>query len=373
MATVFRTDTFKGELQAPVKTVQGWLLCEGFVARPGVYVYKHADGSISRELVPEDELHDPKSLATLARSTVTLLHPDVDVTPDNVGELGVGDADGTVDVMDNGFVKVKMAIRRKDGLAAVEKGVRELSPGYTVELDETSGEHPVYGRYDAIQRKRRYNHIAIVPTARGGAGMRLRKDAAYTVIDDGQPQPPKRGDDMTEAQVRAILVQLLAEQKRADAEDKYMTKEDMDAKLDAFFTKLKDEFGPKKEGNDDGEGGEADPPKSTKTDGVDDPRKLAALMKRADAWDVEYDEEKVTISELQKAIVLKHNDKARKDAKPAYYEALLDMVPDAPQAPKDPYQSLQIPGNRQDGGGNQPQKSMRERAFDNMRQSRQGA
>jgi hypothetical protein len=105
------------------------------------------------------------------------------VTPDNVGHLGVGDLDGEVTAEApeaGGFVRVKLAIRRADAIQAVKGGKTELSPGYVTLLDPTPGVDPEFGPYDAVQRDRRYNHLAIVDVARGGPEIRLRADGART-------------------------------------------------------------------------------------------------------------------------------------------------------------------------------------------------
>lgn len=177
----------------------GTMLFTARVAKPGVLVYRDALGGERRELVLPEHLHQKDSLATLGRATVTLEHPDDDVSPDNVGELGVGDVDGFVETEEaGGFVTVRLAVRRRDALDAISRGVREVSPGYKLPIDETPGTHPVYGRYDAIQGPRIYNHVAIVESARGGHDIRLRTDgAAYQIpLDDNRSQPKHKRADM---------------------------------------------------------------------------------------------------------------------------------------------------------------------------------
>lgn len=170
-------------------TKEGYLLVEGYMARPGVMSYKYPDGRIVRELVPEEELHKKDSLNTIGRKPVTLEHPPVNVTPDNVDSYGVGDLDSDVTIGDNGFVKVKVAVRSRKAITAVKDGKHQLSPGYDVELEETPGVHPKYGAYDAIQRNRVYNHLAIVSKARGGDEIRLRLDAADQITDEDEMNP----------------------------------------------------------------------------------------------------------------------------------------------------------------------------------------
>jgi len=163
----------------------GSRLYETDVARPGIYVYRNADGSIRRELVPPETLADPEWLRSLARTPVTLQHPTDSagrpllVTPDNAGDLMVGDADGEVEVLDDGFVRLKIAVRRRDALDAIDNGTDEVSPAYRVRVEHTSGEHPEFGAYDAVQVKRfGNNHLALCDHARGGGECRLGVDDA---------------------------------------------------------------------------------------------------------------------------------------------------------------------------------------------------
>jgi len=186
---IWETREDRGDLLASHVRPDGTLLVEGFAAREGVLEYRRADGSIRREMVPAQTLLD--SAATLGRAPVTLEHPSVDVTPDNVGTLGVGDVDGEVRLESGGFVRVKLAVRRRDAIqAAKDNRKRELSPGYRVRLDETPGVDPVHGAYDAVQVERTYNHLAIVERARGGAEVRFRADS---VAVDSISTPAKRG------------------------------------------------------------------------------------------------------------------------------------------------------------------------------------
>jgi hypothetical protein len=174
----------RGAVLSSVRREDGTLLVEGVAAKAGILTYRRQDGSLRRELVRADTLK--RSAAGLGRAPVTLHHPDPKkhpqgVTPDNVGELGVGDTDGEVDfVADGGFVRVKMAVRRRDALQAVDAGTVELSPGYGVLLGP-GGHDPEFGHYDAEQLERKYNHLSIVDVARGGADVRLYLDDATAI------------------------------------------------------------------------------------------------------------------------------------------------------------------------------------------------
>jgi len=176
IADVWHLREDRGTILRASARPDGARLVSGIVARPGIYEYRDAAGRITRELVPEQTLAD--SIATLGRAPVTLQHPAEDVTPENAGALVVGDVDGTVEMMADGYVVAKLAVRRKDAIDAIDSGrTVELSPGYRVRLGPP-GVDPVHGPYDAVQLERTVNHLALVDRARGGPEVRLRTDAA---------------------------------------------------------------------------------------------------------------------------------------------------------------------------------------------------
>ena len=194
----------------------GSILAHGVLARPGIYVYRRADGTSYRELVDDSVLADPDWLAAVARGVVTLEHPPEPVNPDNLSRYSVGDADGDVDTDDRGFVRIKIAARRADAVSALRGGTRGLSPGYTVRVDDTPGVHPRYGAYDTRQVKRlSNNHIAICQYPRGGSACSLRVDAVEV-----EPMDPKilallklhaKRDSVGESEAPSVLESLLGE------------------------------------------------------------------------------------------------------------------------------------------------------------------
>lgn len=212
LRTVTRLD--RGETLMPSSTTpEGYLLCEARIAKPGILVYTNADGSLRRELIREDALSAPSSLATMGRKPVTIEHPAAPVDKNNVAELGVGDVDGEV-VYDDGYVKVRLCVRRADALHAIQNGKQEVSPGYAVDLDETPGVDPKFGPYDAIQLGRRYNHLAITDAARGGVTIRLRADGS--AVDHAAPPSDSR-PSMNPKLIALLLT--LGLKIRKDAED----------------------------------------------------------------------------------------------------------------------------------------------------------
>ena len=155
----------------------GYLRIDGVVAHVGILEYMDEDGTVIREFVPEETLFEPASLESLAGAPVTLQHPPVMVTPSNYKQYSQGSVNG-MPKRDGDNLVASMLVIGNEALHAVEyDGVSELSPGYSVDLDETPGEWQGQ-KYDRVQRNRRYNHQAIVDAARGGSVCSLRFDGA---------------------------------------------------------------------------------------------------------------------------------------------------------------------------------------------------
>lgn len=155
----------------------GYLRIDGVVAHVGILEYMDDEGAVIREFVPEETLFEPASLESLAGAPVTLQHPPEMVTPSNYKEYSQGSVNG-MPSRDGDNLVASMLVIGNEALHAVEyEGVSELSPGYSVDLDETPGEWQGQ-KYDRVQRNRRYNHQAIVDAARGGSVCSLRFDGA---------------------------------------------------------------------------------------------------------------------------------------------------------------------------------------------------
>ena len=328
-----RIDRSTEILGKPYRRADGTLLCEAIVGKPGILRYRDAEGKEWLELVPESTLADPEYLAALGRAVVTLEHPEEDVTPDNVATYQAGDTDGDVELLEGGFVRARLAVRRRDALTAIDSGVSEISPGYDVELDETPGVDPTYGRYDAIQIKRKLNHLAIVPKGRSGPEVRLRADSAYEVL------PTQETGKMEE-----LLKQLLAT----------MTgmREDMAAQ-----SKKMDEYMGKKADAPPGEQmpGDQMPAEMQKKMDEEIARRAdarAQILVVAKAHGVEVKPDMDTLA-IKRAVAKKARPELRADASEAYCDDLiaeLDKRQDADDLPPaDPYEGLRgKPGARGD-------------------------
>lgn len=166
-----------GTLAPPVETSQGFLKVEGHASRVGVFTYRNKDGSERRELRLPEDVFRAKALKGYEGAPITNNHPAKKVTARTARSVSVGHVQGSAR-KDGDHVATTMMVTDEDAIAALRKGKRGLSTGYEVDLEETPGVHPIYGRYDAIQRNLVINHLAIVDFPRAGDSARVRMDAA---------------------------------------------------------------------------------------------------------------------------------------------------------------------------------------------------
>jgi hypothetical protein len=141
------------------------------------------------------------------------------------------------------------AIRADIVIYNLDTTARELSCGYTLDLDETPGTTPEGEHYDAIQRNIVYNHCAIVPKGRAGIA-RLNMDGSQ-VVDEENPKEDKKMAEMTKIRLDSGIeyecapeVKVEIEKMRKDSAD---MKKEAD-KLQAKYDTLEAELAKEKEG-----------------------------------------------------------------------------------------------------------------------------
>lgn len=189
MKTVKRYDYIPQTSKTEI-TREGFLKVYARAARVGVLSYRQADGSIVRELVPPEELFQKDSMESLAMKPVTNNHPLSLLDSESAQAHTVGMTGENVKKDSDKFLEVLTVITDSKTIKDADGGKVEVSPGYVCELEWTPGKFDGQ-EYDAIQRNRRYNHLAIVKKGRNGPEVKLRLDA-----DDGvsiELNKPKEG------------------------------------------------------------------------------------------------------------------------------------------------------------------------------------
>lgn len=180
-------------------TKEGYLIDHPIVTSIGIFEYVNPDGTVRRELRLPEDVFDQASLASYKGKPVILTHEAGVVNKNNVDREHIGT------ILSEGYqdgenVRVEIVIHDTDTMK--RSGLRELSLGYSLDLDETPG---VWNGqpYDAIQRNIRINHLALVEKARAGEQARLnidgfvrklkggKKSMANTKRNDGAPMGPQ--------------------------------------------------------------------------------------------------------------------------------------------------------------------------------------
>lgn len=183
-------------LDAPRLTNDGYLVASVRASRTGIQNYGGTEvGKPEMKIVrvyrPEKEVFNKDALASFTSIPVTDDHPPEAVTADNHTKYARGSTGEEV-ARDGEYMRVPLIVRDAAAIKKVQDGKRELSCGYTCDLDFTAGVTPDGLEYDAIQTNIRGNHLAIVSRARGGSELKIgdedMPDIKLTqIVRDGVP------------------------------------------------------------------------------------------------------------------------------------------------------------------------------------------
>lgn len=154
-------------------TEEGYLVDRPILTSTGIFEYTNPDGTIRRELRLPEEVFKEESLQSYKGKPIIITHDAGLITKDNVHENAVGT------ILSEGYrsgndVRAEIIIHDTDEMKSA--GLKELSLGYNLDLDETPGEWNGQP-YDAVQRNIVINHLALVLEARAGEQARLNIDS----------------------------------------------------------------------------------------------------------------------------------------------------------------------------------------------------
>lgn len=159
--------------QFGVKTTQdGYLTAYPRIGRIGIQLYRGSElGRPEMEVVrvwrPEAEVMHKDAARTATHRPVTNDHPREAVTADNWKKYSVGQTGEEV-MRDGEFIRVPMCLMDAGVIRDYNDGKKELSLGYTSNIEWRSGVTDKNEEYDAVQTTIRINHLAVVDAARGG-------------------------------------------------------------------------------------------------------------------------------------------------------------------------------------------------------------
>lgn len=171
-------------------TEEGYLIDHPIVTSVGIFEYTNPDGSTRRELRLPEDVFAPESLASYKGKPIIITHDAGYVDKGNVEEETIGTilSEG---YQDGDNVRAEIIIHNTDAMK--QCGLRELSLGYNLRLEETPGVWEGQP-YDAIQRDIVINHLALVGQARAGEQARLNIDArdSNTTLKGGKLMSDKK-------------------------------------------------------------------------------------------------------------------------------------------------------------------------------------
>lgn len=157
-------------------TSDGYLVGNVACAKVGVQQYHGSEIGGGNGLInvyrDESEVFALDSLASFVGKPVTDNHPPVEVKADNWKQFAVGSIGEGV-LRDGEHIKVPVTLMDADTIKAVQNGKREISMGYTAELEWVDGVTPQGEHYQAKQKNIRINHLAIVDKGRAGSTCRF--------------------------------------------------------------------------------------------------------------------------------------------------------------------------------------------------------
>lgn len=297
------------------KTDEGFIRDTPIVGRTGILVYRNADGTERKEYRPPEEAFAADSLASLMGKPITIGHKAF-VTAGNAAQvapvgsvLSAGRQDGN-------------AIRADIVIYNLDTNARELSCGYTLDLDETPGTTPEGEHYDAIQRNIVYNHLAICNRGRAGIA-RLNMDGSQVIDEDLNEKEANNMAELTKVRLDSGIEYDCAQEVKVEIEK--MRKDSAEAqkehdKLQAKFDALEAELAKEKEGRK----ADAEAHKANFDEAI---KARVELLKVAEAHKVE-NADSMTDTEIKTAVIKAvRGDSINLDGKSAdYIEAAYDMA-----------------------------------------------
>lgn len=173
-------------LDAPRRTKDGYLAVRAKAARSGIYDYSgrevdpdNAHGLRDKAMVKVyrsgDQVFDRASIHSFVGKPITNDHPREGVNAANWRDHARGTIMGAV--RDGEHIAFDLLLTDAAAIKAVEDGKRELSNGYSCQLDFKPGTAPDGQAFDAAQVGIAGNHIAIVDQGRAGPDCRIVTDA----------------------------------------------------------------------------------------------------------------------------------------------------------------------------------------------------
>lgn len=204
--------------------INGYLLVKGNpISKVGVFPYMGSEigapnpNRIYQVYRPEEELSDPETLESFNLLPFINDHEFLGKDGTPAEKKGVQGTTGENATFDFPYLKNSLRVYSTFLKDQIEAGKTELSPSYRCDYEFSSGVFDGQ-KYDAIQRNIRGNHLALVDKGRTGPDVAvldhyiITTDSAEFIKMDFTPEQQE--------QLRALILQILAEQNSAVDEEK---------------------------------------------------------------------------------------------------------------------------------------------------------
>ena len=203
------------------KDINGYLLIkDNPISKVGVFPYLGKEigapepDRIYRVYRPESELSDPEALASFNLLPFIDDHEFLGDGGTPAEKKGVQGSTGESAAFDFPYLKNSIRVYSDFLKGQIDGGKTELSPSYRCEYDFTTGSFDGV-EYDAIQRKIRGNHLALVQKGRTGPDVKVL-DAYPITCDTAEYVHMNENQPFSEAQLEALKA-LIAEAMAAAA------------------------------------------------------------------------------------------------------------------------------------------------------------
>lgn len=206
---VNRFDTFdiKDLTTKAIVREDGSITARSIITSIGVFPYKNSRGQIEYELREPSVVFDSAFIDSIKKMPIYVKHqtnPDGTLIKDQVkrDELAVGYT-GEDPIGDNIFLATDVNIVKKDGIDAVNSGMRSFSVGYTCDLVKEDGVWCGMP-YTRKQTNLRGDHLALVYAGRQGDQAVLRMDSEDAILCEdatvavAKDNKPNKGEEMAD-------------------------------------------------------------------------------------------------------------------------------------------------------------------------------
>lgn len=143
----------------------------------------------------EDHVFDPASLQSYIGAPITIGHPAADVDVENYKNLAVGSLATPPERVNDSLAGV-LVINDASAIDLIEKGVNELSVGYTANIRRVTDQ----ADYHAIMTDIKVNHIAIVKKGRAGSTFRIGDTGEEIELNPEELEAQRIADEAAETQ-----------------------------------------------------------------------------------------------------------------------------------------------------------------------------